>query len=161
MAWAARQLECYPGVIARVLDIGALDVNGTVRPLFPDAQVIGVDMRAGGGVDYVMEARAIPDHFCHGSFDVVTCTEMLEHDPTPWLTFTVIATMLHPGGLALLTARGVSSAGVVFGRHDHPGDWFRFLQGTLPMMCEQVGLIVLDETEDWEAPGWFVAATKP
>ena len=65
-----------------VLEVGALDVNGTVRPVVEalgPASYIGVDLEHGPGVDEVLPAEDLLDRFGPGAFDVVISTELLEH----------------------------------------------------------------------------------
>lgn len=64
---------------ARVLEIGSLDINGSVRPLFADAgSYHGLDLAPGPGVDEVADAS---EWRRPASFDVVVSTEVLEHSP--------------------------------------------------------------------------------
>lgn len=53
-------------------------------------------------LDYVSDARAIP--VPDASFDVVVCTEVLEHVPEPIAVVGELARILRPGGQLLLTA---------------------------------------------------------
>jgi hypothetical protein len=39
-----------------VIEIGSRDINGSVRPCFPNASWIGIDVAAGPGVDIVIDA---------------------------------------------------------------------------------------------------------
>jgi SAM-dependent methyltransferase len=59
-----------------VLDIGGRDVNGTTRGLFPGATYTVVDINEAPNVDIVADAADLdlPDRY-----DVVVCTEVLEH----------------------------------------------------------------------------------
>lgn len=90
----------------RVLEAGSLDINGTVRNFFPAArEYVGVDWRAGRGVDVVSlmhEFRGKPD----GYFDFVISTEMLEHDPHWHESLRRMTELLAPGGVMLLTCAG-------------------------------------------------------
>lgn len=67
---------------ARVLEIGSLNINGTVRDFFTGCDYIGVDVQAGPGVDVVCEGQLLdyPDN----SFDVAVSAECFEHNPY-WL----------------------------------------------------------------------------
>jgi SAM-dependent methyltransferase len=100
------------------LEVGSRNVNGSVREFFRGAYT-GMDMQDGNGVDVVARADKIP--FKARSFQVVACTEMLEHDPYPWKSIPEMARVLAPGGILLLTCRGV-------GFHDDPNplDLWRF-----------------------------------
>jgi SAM-dependent methyltransferase len=55
-----------------------------------------------GSTDYVCDIVDIPAP--NDSFDVVLCTEVLEHLPDPVAAITELARLLRPGGLLLLTA---------------------------------------------------------
>ena len=62
-----------------VIEIGSLDINGSVRTLFDDCDYIGVDLAEGPGVDLVSLGHDIP--FTANSFDVAISCECFEHDP--------------------------------------------------------------------------------
>src|SRR5688500_18941281 len=66
-----------PQVHRSFLEVGALDVNGSIRHFFGWAEVYdGLDIVDGPGVDIVADARTwIPP----GTYDVVVSTEVLEH----------------------------------------------------------------------------------
>lgn len=63
----------------RVLEIGSLNINGTVRDFFIDCDYIGCDLAEGPGVDVVAEGQELtyPDR----DFDVVISAECFEHNP--------------------------------------------------------------------------------
>lgn len=85
----------------RVLEIGSLDINGSVRELFSDCDYIGLDVAEGKGVDVVCEGQKYdaPD----ASFDHVLSCEAMEHNPY-WLeTFNNMARLCRPGGLVIMT----------------------------------------------------------
>ena len=104
--------------INKVLDIGSLDINGCLRPLFSAYNYIGLDKTAGKNVDVVANSHSIP--FSDNSFDVVCAVEMLEHDDNPFLTMDEIYRVLKPNGWCIITASGIS-----FGYHNPP-DYWRF-----------------------------------
>jgi hypothetical protein len=55
-----------------VIEVGALDVNGSVRGIVEalhPARYIGVDMQAGPGVDVMCDAGALVDRFGNEAFD--------------------------------------------------------------------------------------------
>ena len=71
--WVGRWVA--PG---RVLEFGSRDINGTVRDLFPNAdEYLGVDPQEGPGVDLVADAASCDAGL--NRWDVVVCTEVLEH----------------------------------------------------------------------------------
>lgn len=104
----------------RVVDIGAMDVHGSLRSVAPvHARYVGVDMAAGPGVDVVLaDPYRLP--FDDGSVDVVVSSSCLEHAEFFWLTLLEIMRVLAPHGLAYLN---VPSNGAF---HRYPVDCWRF-----------------------------------
>jgi SAM-dependent methyltransferase len=107
--WVARQAAAIAAG-SRVLDVGA----GTCpyRVVFAHceyrahdfAQLPPAQQRGGAGygrLDHVSDILAIP--VSDASFDVLLCTEVLEHVPEPILAVKEFARILRPGGLLLLT----------------------------------------------------------
>jgi len=103
-----------------VLDVGALDVNGSLRSVCPDhLEYTGADMEPGRGVDVVLLPNA-PLPFRDGAFDLITCSSMMEHDEFFWLTFLEMVRVLKPGGRLYVSA---PSNGIY---HAFPRDAWRF-----------------------------------
>lgn len=91
----------------RVIELGALDVNGGIRFLFPHAEFVGVDIVDGAGVDVVCDAA---DYLPELPADCVVSTEMLEHTPRAREVVLAAFNMLAPGGLLVMTAAGPNRA---------------------------------------------------
>ena len=72
---------------ARIVDIGAQDVNGSLRSLAPmGSDYVGVDFAGGIGVDVVLDdPYTYP--FDDNSFDVCVSSSCLEHSEFFWLSF--------------------------------------------------------------------------
>ena len=68
--------------IRKVLEVGSLDINGSVRNMFKSSYT-GIDLQEGKGVDIVMDAVDIKNKFEPESFDCVLCLETLEHAKDP------------------------------------------------------------------------------
>lgn len=86
---------------SRVLEIGALDINGSVRGLFRSNCYVGVDLGEGPGVDLVCPGQMVD--LPSESFDCAMSLECFEHNPF-WLeTFTNMLRMTRRGGLVLVT----------------------------------------------------------
>lgn len=71
-----------------VLEIGSLDINGTVRDFFTGCEYVGVDLAPGPGVDLVCPGHELD--LATGSFDVAISAECFEHNPYWAETFDVM-----------------------------------------------------------------------
>ena len=89
----------------KILDIGSLDINGSVRPLFKPftSKYVGLDVQEGPGVDIVYDAAKFTKP---NSFDVVVCAEVFEHTPD-WQTILKKSYKnLVQGGIFIATMAG-------------------------------------------------------
>lgn len=91
----------------KVLEVGSLNINGTIRTFFKDCDYTGIDLGVGKGVDKVC---SIADFKEPGQYDVVISTEMLEHDKTWEASLKQMYENLKPGGLLILTCAGPDRA---------------------------------------------------
>ena len=129
---------------APVLEVGAYNINGSVRDLFP-LPYVGFDMQAGAGVD---EVGDILTHDFAEEFNTVVCCETLEHVTKPWVAVERMARVLKPGGYMIITAPFQHSI------HDHPGDYWRFTDQGMRVLFEEAGLTtVKTELDDRTAFG--------
>jgi hypothetical protein len=133
----------------RTLEVGSLDVNGTVRDVFAGVAGAyhGVDIRPGPGVDEVLDVARLADRFAGGAFDLVATTEMLEHCHDWQDALFQMLHVLRPGGILVLTTRSPG-----FPLHDHPGDHWRFPRAELRRILEPVAQVI-DEQDDFSL-GW-------
>lgn len=69
--------EYFNGV--SVIEIGSLDINGSVRDFYNSLKYIGVDLDEGPGVDLVAQGQEVD--FADNSFDVAVSAECFEHNP--------------------------------------------------------------------------------
>lgn len=114
-------MDAYlPTTKCRILDVGALNVNGTLRDHCPrNAEYVGLDFEAGDGVDVVvtgLDDWGVPD----GHFDLVMASSAFEHDQAFWLTFLQMCRKAKDGGHVYVNA---PSNGTV---HRYPMDCWRF-----------------------------------
>lgn len=93
----------YPGAFAgaRVLEVGSLDINGSVRELFSNCDYTGVDLQLGPGVDLACQGQLV--EFGSGHFDTTISAECLEHNPFWRETVANMLRMTRPGGLVLIS----------------------------------------------------------
>lgn len=85
----------------KVLEVGSLNINGTVRDFFSNCEYLGIDIAPGKGVDLVCEGQRFdaPD----SSFDQVISCEVMEHNPHWKETFNNMIRVCKPGGLVTMT----------------------------------------------------------
>jgi SAM-dependent methyltransferase len=154
MRWTARQVEARGLERMSVLEVGSLDVNGSVRSLF-HGDYIGVDMRPGVGVDRLVNAHDLGT--LDERFDLVVSTEMLEHDDAPWISVAAMRAVCRDGGWLLLTCRGYDERGC-FPEHDFPGDHWRFSVSGVRALLERCGWRPVLVEGDPECPGVLALA---
>lgn len=108
---------------ANILEVGSLDVNGSPRSALVGhtGKYIGVDVKAGPGVDLIMSTYDLAHNFSVEKFDVVISTEMLEHVKDWKLAVYQMALVLKIGGWLCLTTRSPG-----FEYHEYPYDCWRF-----------------------------------
>lgn len=87
---------------SRVVEIGSLNINGSVRQFFDaPAQYVGCDLGEGVGVDIVCPGHELPH--ADGSFDVAISCECFEHDRHWKKTFQKMIDLVRDGGLVIFT----------------------------------------------------------
>jgi len=91
----------------KVLEVGSLDINGSVRQYFADCTYHGIDLGEGPGVDAVKHVTQVRGD---GLWDVVISTEALEHDSRWDESLKQMHALLKPGGLLLITCAGPTRA---------------------------------------------------
>lgn len=139
----------------KVLEVGSLDVNGSIRKYFPD--YTGVDMREGPNVDKVLNGHELTKVYNAESFDVVISFDTFEHDIRFWETWEEMKKVLKPGGYALI---GVP--GRICPLHDHPGDYWRFMLESIKDYFFADGWedLVIEDEPDHETYAWARKAVK-
>ena len=145
-----------------VLEVGALNINGTVRDLFPQEGYIGLDIRDGPGVDivgdicdrsyieadYIEEKAALLERF-----NTVLCCETLEHIPRPWQAIAAMRRALKPGGLFIGTWC------FVYAIHNEPEDYWRATPAGFRLLLEDAGFSDVRIDTEGEGPmGVFAVA---
>lgn len=106
----------------KVLEIGSLDIEGSVRRFFEDCEYIGLDVGAGQGVDLVCRGEDYGGRA--NEFDVVISCEAMEHDPGWRKTWLNMLRLSKESGLVLMTcaSAGRRRGATAFAPTDAPID---------------------------------------
>lgn len=140
-----------------VIEVGSFDFNGslrsTVEALQP-AQYIGVDIHPGKGVDQVCRAEDLVRRFGHDRFDLLICTELLEHVNNWKKTVGNFKNILKPEGIIIITTRSKG-----FGYHGWPFDFWRYEISDMERIFSDFVIEVAEK--DPSMTGIFIKAKKP
>lgn len=117
----------------RTLDLGCS--FSPYKDLFPDR--VGFDNTEGPDVDVVGDAHNLP--FDDETFEVILCTEVLEHLHTPERAVQEMHRVLKPGGIVILTTR------FIFPLHAAPNDYFRYTKYGLKHLFREWEIVELQE----------------
>ena len=85
----------------KVLEVGSLDINGSIRTAFDDCAYTGADLSPGPGVDIACAGQLL--EFPSAHFDVCVSCECFEHNPYWVETWSNMLRMTRPGGLVLMS----------------------------------------------------------
>jgi len=146
----------------RVLEIGARragrrELRGTLRPYVESLgprEYVGTDAVAGAQVDLVCPVEDLLARFGPASFDIVLCTEVLEHVEDWRVAVGTIKALCREQGIVLVTTR---SRG--FPYHGFPRDFWRFEVADMEAIFADMELLRLER--DPQFPGVFLKARKP
>jgi SAM-dependent methyltransferase len=139
-----------------VIEIGAFNVNGSLRQAIVElrpASYVGTDIVAGPGVDEVCDIGALAEHFGESRFDLLICTEVLEHIRDWRRAVQNMKAVLRPGGVMLVTTR---SRGHPY--HGYPYDFWRFELSDFEVIYGDFAIESLEP--DPTSPGVFLKARK-
>lgn len=137
--------------IGRVLDLGSGTKPFEIVYGRYFSVAVGLDMPASvhgqSATDVLGSAMNLP--FADESFDVVICTEVLEHLHDPWMAMRECARVLKPGGRIFLTTPFINPL------HEVPHDFYRYTPFSLQFLGMNSGLI-LDEVIEKGGLGGFL-----
>ena len=85
----------------KVLEVGSLNINGSIRIFFTECDYLGIDVGAGPDVDLVCEGQKL-DH-PNETYDTVGSCECFEHNPYWVETFNNMYRMTKPNGLVFMS----------------------------------------------------------
>jgi 2-polyprenyl-3-methyl-5-hydroxy-6-metoxy-1,4-benzoquinol methylase len=117
---------------ARALDLGS--DRSPYRELLAgrgfDVKTLDITRESGADYEGTIESTGLPD----ASFDLVLCTQVIEHCMNPWQGMQEVRRILRPGGHAIV------SAPHVWFYHPHPTDHWRFTQEGMVHLAREAGL---------------------
>lgn len=116
----------------RVLDAGAGKLP--YKPLFAHVAYESADMVEAPGLDYVCDIAKMP--VPDASYDLVFCSQTLEHVPNPVPVLREFHRILKPGGQAWL------SAPLFYPEHVQPYDFYRYTRFAWRNMARRSGFVV-------------------
>lgn len=137
-------VEKYLDGEGRVLDVGALDINGSYRDLFQHWRYVGADRNPGKNVDVILGDKW---QWKAGSFDAVISGQTLEHVEDDVAVVGEMVRVLKKGGNCCII---VPSAGP---KHNEP-DYRRYTEESLSGLMEGAGLKIIECYKVF-VPLWF------
>lgn len=136
--WAKEAAAVGADTDFRVLDVGA--GNAPYRGLFAHVSYETSDLaqtkKQYGELDHVCDATDMP--MADDTYDLVFCSQTLEHVSEPVKALAEMRRVLRPGGQAWL------SAPLFYAEHETPYDYYRYTKYAWRYMAEQAGLEVRD-----------------
>lgn len=141
----------------KILEIGALNINGSLRPIFglwKPSQYVGVDIQSGPGVDLICNAEDLEDTFGENSFDIVVSSDSLEHIKNWKKAVSNIKKVCKIGGKILISVPSIG-----FPYHSYPHDYWRYeLEDVLNIFSD---LNIEKFEKSYPYPGVLIKCVKP
>lgn len=162
--YTRRAIAAYPAVAqGAIVEIGARNINGSVRELFAGAaEYLATDLQSGRGVDMVVDAtdaHALGASVC----DTVVCCEVLEHAPVAPIIASA-ARWLRPGGyfLATCATTGRAPHSAVDGGALRPGEHYENVTAEAMIAAlDAAGLTAITVETNTRTADLYVLAQKP
>jgi SAM-dependent methyltransferase len=140
-----------------VLEVGAVSVNGSLRPVFEawkPAEYVGVDLVNGPGVDRICRIEELVAQFGKDRFDLVIATEIIEHVQDWRAAISNIKNVCRRGGTMLITTPSTG-----FPYHAYPHDFWRYTRSDMERIFRDCTVDVLEHSEATRQV--FLKARKP
>ena len=137
-AWVAQAAAQVNDHNYRVLDAGAGEAP--YRHYFDHVKYETADFgavdKSYGELDYVCDLSDLPMPDC--TYDLVLCTQVLEHVPDPSAVVLELARVLKPGGELWL------SAPLYYPEHEQPYDFYRYTQFAWQFLADKARLEIIE-----------------
>lgn len=140
-----------------IIEVGSMNINGSFRSIvesFGPSEYMGVDIKMGSGVDQICACEDLVVKFGCNRFDMVICTELLEHVNNWEKVIHNLKHVIKPGGMLLVTTR---SKGMFY--HGYPFDFWRYEISDIERIFSDLDIKISEK--DYEIPGVFLLAVKP
>lgn len=135
-------------------EFGAFQVEGQeaiadMRPLFPGRRYIGSDMRAGRGVDVLLNLHDLG--LAERSIGTALLLDTMEHVEYPHRAIAEVQRALKPGGIMVMTSV------MQFPIHAHPDDYWRFTPSAFASLVRPFDWSFVESAGDEDFPHTVVA----
>ena len=139
--WGLENISVDEIMGKRILEVGSLDVNGTLRygiQRMKPLEYIGIDIIEGRGVDIICKAENLVEKFGEETFDFVLSTCLLEH-VQDWKTcVSQIKHVCKRGGHILIIVP------FMYPYHEYPHDYWRFSKTDMIRIFRDYEIIKLE-----------------
>jgi len=139
--WGLENISVNEIMDRRILEVGSLDVNGTLRygiQRMKPLEYIGIDIIEGRGVDIICKAENLVEKFGEETFDFVLSTCLLEH-VQDWKTcVSQIKHVCKRGGHILIIVP------FMYPYHEYPHDYWRFSKTDMIRIFRDYEIIKLE-----------------
>ena len=148
--WGLENISVDEVISKRILEVGSLDVNGTLRygiQRMKPLEYIGVDIVEGRGVDKICKCEDLVEIFSEESFDFILSTCMLEH-VEDWKTcVSNIKRVCKRGGYILIIVPSM------YPYHEYPHDYWRFSKSDMIRIFGDCEIIKLEHDYEIDENG--------
>jgi SAM-dependent methyltransferase len=137
-----RQAEMFDSDSIKLLDIAPQNHAGA-KPFFIKSQVLTADIDEKSGADYIIDiCQNNEETIAKETFDIIVCTEVLEHTINPFLAVNEIHRLLKWGGMLLMTTP------FNFRIHGPLPDCWRFTKYGINALLKDFEIIKIEALED-------------
>lgn len=128
-----------------VLEVGSRIVSGSIRGYFESLnpkEYVGVDIVAGEGVDQILNIHDLASHFGNNVFDIIICSDTLEHIEDYQSASLNMHAVLKIGGILIVSVPTMQSH-----YHGFPHDYWRYTLDDLRHIYKGMKVLAGDDTE--------------